>query len=177
MAIWRTGYADLSWEIFLTAVRNWSPYATEIQSSLGTSDPLSRHLYALSGRKRAAWSSHVVEAQLTVQPVLGPCPDSSRKVLKRPFFSSTEFCVDHRNWMLTLREFYTLLHTLPCVLRQLPSDLPCWILNCVLAGCSKTKSVTIKWDGFWLLHRGRKQAKCTPAPRCELLSKLVPQGH
>lgn len=84
-------------EIFLTAVRNWSPYATEIQSSLGTSDPLSRHLYALSGRKRAAWSSHVVEAQLTVQPVLGPCPDSSRKVLKRPFFSSTGFCVDHRN--------------------------------------------------------------------------------
>lgn len=165
-------------EIFLTVMRNWSQYPTEIQGSLETEDPLSRHLYALPRRKWEASSGHVMEAQLTVQPALGPCPDSGRKVFKRPFFSSTEFCVNHRDWILTLRDFYTLLHTLPRVLRQLPSDLPCWIINCVLAGCSKTKSVAIKWDGFWLLHRGGKQAKWMPTPRCELLSKPKScQGH
>lgn len=87
-----------------------------------------------------------MEAQLTVQPARGPFPDSGRKVFKRPFFNSTEFCVHHRSCILTWRDFYTLLHTLPFVLIcvQLPSDLPRWILNYDLAGCSKTKSVTIK---------------------------------
>lgn len=42
-----------------------------------------------------------MEAQLTVQPAHGPFPDSGRKVFKRPFFSSTEFCVHHRSGILT----------------------------------------------------------------------------
>lgn len=40
------------------------------------------------------------------------------KNLRRPFVSSTAFCVDHRNWTLTLKDFYALLqiyHTLGAV--------------------------------------------------------------
>lgn len=101
--------------IFLTAMRNWSSHPTEVQGSLGTADPVSGHLYALPGRRKAAWRGHVMEAQLTVQPAHGPCPDLVEMFLQGHFLTALDFvCITES--IFSLRGIFThyFTHYLEC---------------------------------------------------------------